>query len=155
MPEQHPSSQVSSRMTRPKRIAAVVVGLLLVVVVGSWALHADVARDATHRLPENVTELYFTQPNQLPTTAHVSGQELPLEFTIRNREGSPKTYNYRLIYSDGSTQVDLGQDTLVLADGQSRAFSRLVTIPAGQSRGRVSVVLSDKQQAIHWWIERN
>jgi len=48
---------------------------------------------------EKFTELYFTKPQELPKRIFPE-EEIPINFTIVNKEGKDVEYSYQLAYED-------------------------------------------------------
>lgn len=80
--------------------------------------------------PQRLTELYFTNPQQLPESIKAEDTQ-KVAFTIHNLEHQTTTYRYALIAMspDNNVQQVLGNGDLTLAHGQSRDIAQAMTIP--------------------------
>src|SRR5579871_1544981 len=99
------SARSSVKTIRPYLFAVGVIVLLLALSSILYReRHSAAIIDATARQRPTYTELYFTDPYRLPTTAR-SGQQLVLDFTIHNLEAKPLTYTYAVDFTtaDGRT----------------------------------------------------
>src|ERR1017187_4052808 len=83
---------------------AAAVLLLTVVLLFSAVSHTKAYVNATTHQPERFTELYFTSPLDLRTSAH-SSLSLPIQFTVHNREASNVTYTYQVAVTTASGQT--------------------------------------------------
>jgi len=151
MTEQTEDPNTSNRM--PKW--ALGLGVFLVLAISFMAIsHTRAYKLATTHQPERFTELYFTRPDALPASA-APGSRLPVAFTLHNQEAADTSYTYRITFTDPSGTVTLGTHSLRLKSGQQQAITQNVLVPAGDTRGEITVDLVHKDQSIHFWIERN
>jgi hypothetical protein len=114
---------------------------------------------------ERVTELYFTNYRQLPTSANAGAQQT-VAFTVHNLEHRTTDYHYKLtaVPEDEKTEHRLGSGNFTLTHNDSLNISRTVTIPMQDKRVAVKVTLkymgiasgestlSSQKQAIHYWV---
>ncbi|HLL67805.1 MAG TPA: hypothetical protein VK453_19130 [Micromonosporaceae bacterium] len=101
------------------------------------------------RQPTPYTELFFADPEQLPTE---SGNAKPTEFlfVVRNREGKAVEYRYVSRIVRAGTPMEIGRGSFVLSNGQTA--TRAVLMPATRSGERfvVSVALVDRPEVINF-----
>lgn len=115
--------------------------------------------------PERLTELYFTEPNQLPNG---SSSEQMIAFTVRNLEYQTTTYTYTILAeSEDEDEVEhvLGEGAFTLNQNQSGTTSKTVRLPSLSGRAKVRVVLdyegfnakggvlASHRQSIHYWTD--
>lgn len=151
MPEQHPST-----VSKPKAIAILaIVVIIAALVVGVYhERHTKDFVDATTHQPERYTELYFSNPTHLPTTA-TSGQQLSVDFTVRDVEARAMTYPYTIefITPDGGVLAQK-QASFHLPNGATQAIENNITVPAAyQGKAEVQILLTNLNQTIHFWIQ--
>lgn len=94
--------------------------------------------------PERLTELYFTEPNQLPNG---SSSEQMIAFTVRNLEYQTTTYTYTILAeSEDEDEVEhvLGEGAFTLNQNQSGTTSKTVRLPSLSGRAKVVLFLTTK-----------
>lgn len=105
--------------------------------------------------PEKLTELYFTDPNSLPTK-YVPGQTQDVKFTVHNIEYQTETYHYIIYESNesGSQTQQLVSSAFVL--GQNQYKNEAVSIPTADlgSRVKVEVYLSNVNESVDYWMNK-
>jgi hypothetical protein len=74
--------------------------------------------------PQKLTELYFTQPENLPST-YLPSQNEKISFTVHNLERRTMTYRYIIAEQpqDGSRQQTVASSTFTLRQGQYQPVS--------------------------------
>jgi hypothetical protein len=102
---------------------------------------------------EPLTELYFSDHLNLPTAAAVD-EPIRFSFTIHNLEGEDMVYEYAIevVYDDAVHSVV--EDSVVIADGFSETVDTAVAITEPFERARVEVLLENKGQSIHFWVDQ-
>jgi len=101
--------------------------ILVIVVSSSWwrpALTNQLNKWKLLPEPEKLTELYFTQPNDLPST-YVPGEAQKVNFTVHNIEYQTMTYHYKIIEEsqDGAQQQLLTSSSFKLGQNQYQSVS--------------------------------
>jgi hypothetical protein len=106
--------------------------------------------------PERFTELYFTDNQHLPTTFR-PGQIQTISFTVRNLERQTIIYKYGIMADAALDQklALLAHGNFVLHDGQTRTVKVPIQIDSIADRLAVSVVLTDQDQSIHYWVTKS
>ena len=115
--------------------------------------------------PERMTELYFTDYQQLHPSIGV-GTPQTVMFTVHNLEHQATTYHYVLSATskDDAVERPLGDGKFTLAHDQSLAVSKQVVLPpidkqlsievslqySGLNAGDTAPTL--QKQSIHYWI---
>lgn len=101
--------------------------------------------------PERYTELYFDQPQTLPSVW--PKQPVAFAFHVHNVEGEPVTYAYQVLESTAAGQQEVVKSgQLTLADGGAQDVPVVLVTKRTQVRTEVTVVLPETQQQIHFWI---
>ena len=135
-------------------IAATVVIILLILglvfhqpiknQLNSWKLLPE---------PERLTELYFTKPNNLPST-YTPGQSQTVSFTVHNLEYRTTAYPYQI-----SEQNQADTQSQTLAQGQftlkQNAYEHAVStivLPDLGSRVKVVINLPNLAESIDYWV---
>lgn len=159
---------------RIMRFRKVVVSLMAVsgiLGVGAMGfLHRDAfAKEANawHVLPqaEHFSELYFTNPGQLPKTFT---RDQTVTFTVHNLENRTTVYGFTIFATPAdtaSTEHELGEGTFTLDRNQSQVTKQHITLPPLLGRTAVRVMLHydqftvdhatprSHQQSINYWID--
>lgn len=118
-----------------------------------WVAQTEAFKLATTSQPEHFTELYFTDPLNLPT-ATAAGQTASVRFVVHNHEARDVTYTYelRIVAEDGKVQSAVERQVLV-PKGEAESITETITAPSTGDRSEVIVELKDKGQTIHFWLE--
>lgn len=128
---------------------------VLLVIVTYLGAHTPVLAAAFTHQPERYTELYFTNPEYLPSVA-TFGQELPVVFVVHNVEDKAMRYTYRIVVENAhGVSVSSGSRSLPLGNGQSDRVSGDVAAPSVSGRTQVQVQLVNVAESIHYWVEVN
>jgi hypothetical protein len=111
--------------------------------------------------PERLTELYFTDYNQLPKSL-VAGSTEKVTFTVRNLEHQTTTYHYKLIAtSEAQAEQTLSNGTFILKHDESQTAQEDIIVPASLG-SRISIKVDlyyqgkteDMQtQSIQYWTD--
>jgi hypothetical protein len=95
--------------------------------------------------PQEFTELFFTNPNRLPSVATRPGGRLPVRFAIRNREAALRTYAWSASASGQRSGRGFDSGRVVVRPGRS---VRIVTrLRPDCSTRRTNVVVRLRQPA--------
>jgi hypothetical protein len=113
---------------------------------------------------ERLTELYFSDYHQLPTTVR-SGVPEKLSFVVHNLEHQVTTYRYDFtIVSDTNKIQPLGAGEITLQDGASQLVHQTIVPPSYGSHAMVRVDLAytgiafgktiptHEAQSIDYWV---
>ena len=146
-PANHP---VISLLTNPLFLLSCSALLALLVCLVAWAVHTQVFVDATTHQPERFTELYFSDPTQLPTV--LSNQvPVPVNFVIRNFEARETDYTFQISFiSTNGSAATYGEGKLALAAGGAANITDFINVSGG-GQGEVVVQLLDQPESIHFW----
>lgn len=134
---------------------AALLGLVLIILI-STNVHAIKNQLKDWKLlpePERLTELYFTHPNNLPTT-YTPGQSQTVAFTVHNLEYKTEDYSYQIIENNQaeSQPIILTTGTFVLDQNQYGNINNPVTLGAIDSRMMVEVKLTNVNESIDYWV---
>jgi len=110
---------------------------------------------ATTHQPERLTELYFSNPQSLPTQ-YTQGKSLPVAFTIHNAEYQSMIYSYTItaVSSDGNQSQTLVINKVDMGDNQTMTIANSIVPTLLSPRISINVLLVNKNQSIHFWVER-
>ena len=111
-------------------------------------------RLSTTHQPERLTELYFTNPSNLPESYSAYGANQVL-FTIHNNEDHPVTYRYR-IYNATAPNESIIQ-TVTLSERSYRSVVGSVDhLPALDFGHQLEIIIEliDQKQTIDFWVSR-
>lgn len=115
--------------------------------------------------PERLTELYYSDHLNLPTT-YRPGVTQTFAFTVHNLEYRPTDYHFAITAETDSDAQPLGQGDITLNHDGSYQQSMTVTPPELGDRVKIVTTLtfegielgsrdlSDQTQTIHYWVER-
>lgn len=115
--------------------------------------------------PERLTELYFPDHAQLPTTFTPDALAI-VRFTIHNQEHQATQYYYILTVQAAGKEQLVGDGTITLAHNDSQNIVQTFSMPTLGDRQEIRVRLqydsipfgheatSSQTQAIHYWVNR-
>ena len=117
--------------------------------------------------PERLTELSFTNSNNLPTT-YTQGQLQTVSFTIHDIEYRTTKYTYTITQGNTNSQngIVLAQGNVMLAQNQSKALSIPITLTSQGASSQVDVNLkylriisdvknlSQESESIHYLVNK-
>lgn len=106
--------------------------------------------------PEKLTELYFTKPNNLPTT-YVAGSSQQVNFTVHNLEYQTMTYKYAIVeQNQNDTQHQtLAANSFTLEQGQYQSVSFTGSLVDMGKNARVVVELPTTDESVDYLITRS
>lgn len=149
------------RLSRRTSIAPIFVPLVILVVVGlGIGFHQQIKNqlNAWKLLPqpERLTELYFTQPNNLPST-YTPGQQQTVRFTTHNIEYQTETYQYKIVEQnqDGSQSQQLSSSSFTIKQGQYEGLNVGVTPVDLGTRVKIIIDLTTVNEQINYWVNRS
>ena len=124
-------------------------------VVIAWAILITIAIIILLRMPlgiEPLTELYFENHNNLPKQLSL-GQKAGFWFTIHNLEYRKMRYSYKVSYSFNNKTLLLKKGTVTVNNNQSLSIPVTFSINEPFTRAEVDVILIDKDNSIHFWVD--
>ena len=132
-----------------------ILALILISIISAPAIKHQLNSWKLLPQPERLTELYFTNPNNLPTT-YTPGQNQTVSFTVHNLEYRTTTYNYAIneVNQDGSVTQPLISDSFTIDQNQFKQVATAVTPIDMGSRVKISVELKTKNQAIDYLVTK-
>jgi uncharacterized membrane protein len=137
---------------------AIAVTLLVIVIIGIFNIHY--IKDRLHAWkvlpePERLTELYFTHPNNLPTT-YTPNQSQTVSFTVHNLEYRTTDYKYEIIESNNNLANPniLTSNNFILKQNEYRKLNvNIHTLDLGQ-RVNLKVELVNVNESVDYWLKR-
>jgi hypothetical protein len=105
--------------------------------------------------PERLTELYFTAPNNLPTT-YVAGGPQTVSFTVHNLEAKDMTYRYAVTETGdtASQPADLATGSFSLRSSGYNALNLTVTPIDMGPHATITVKLLNTNEVITYQVRR-
>jgi sucrose-6-phosphate hydrolase SacC (GH32 family) len=98
------------------------------------------------------TELYFTNPNNLPTTITKDTWYFA-PVTLTNHEGGQKTYKYTVTVFENGTQTKKNNGTVILSDSHSKALQVPYSVTTSGQKVLVVITLSNTNQRIQFYAQ--
>ncbi len=109
---------------------------------------------ATTKKPETFTELYFEDHTNLPKT-FADRHSYSFRFTLHNLEYKDFTYEYEVRSIDEFGSSLLNKNSVTLKHNEYRTIPvSFKTLKVTSKRFQVEVKILNKNQAIHFWIEK-
>lgn len=105
--------------------------------------------------PERLTELYFTQPNNLPAV-YTPGMPQALSFTVHNLEYATTAYHYTVEEQDeaGISQQALTSGDFTLRQNEYKTVDLNIYLPDMGPKTQVIVTLTNTQESIRYLVNR-
>jgi hypothetical protein len=153
MPTKHIARVFKTLSTRP--LVLFCLGSVLAAVIGltaAWAANTPAFADATTHQPERLTELYFSDPSQLPSTIK-AGKPLPVSFVVHNLEAEDMNYDYDITVAFGSSIETFEGHKFALANGATQDLTNNIAMPSVTGRVEIGVQLIGQPETIHFWTE--
>lgn len=153
-------NRLDKRTSPPNKSWIAAIGLGLAAIFAILAIAAFLyPQQLKHQLaisfvrqPTPYTQLYFTNPEELPGSFNVN-QKITFDFTIENDEGGTHTYTYTITLEDSRSRLVVDQQTVIIPD-MSSAVLPVTVVPKDQkSRYLISVNLKGMNQSIHFYAE--
>jgi uncharacterized membrane protein len=106
--------------------------------------------------PERLTELYYVNPNSLPST-YTPGVNQKFGFTVHNVEYRNTDYTYQIEEENqaGSQTVTLQQGSFWLSQNQYKTIDENVNLSDLGPRVQIVVNLSNVNESIDYWANRS
>lgn len=117
-------------------IISLVIGIIIVTVT------LVVARPE----PESFTELYFNNHQDLPK---YNQDAYEFSFSIHNLENKDINYKYQILVDDKIVLFD----TIEVKDKEEAVIPVSIEINKDFERARIQVLLPEKDQEIHFWVQ--
>ncbi len=137
----------------------VMVGIFTLVIIASVAFipTQSTIRNAfkqtlSHK-PEPITELYFTEPELIPTT-YTPGQIIELPFTVHNLENKNMKYYFQIALNDQVVTTE-PKNVNVQNGDTYRANQKIFIHPEQSGDLELSISLQNMPQSIHVRLQRN
>ena len=148
------------KLSQQRKVAFIVISLVSVGVIVIASLKAPQIKNQLNAWkllpqPEKLTELYYANSTQLPTT-YTPNQPQSFKFTTHNLEYQDLTYHYSVTaQADGSqTTTPISTGSFNLNQNQSTTTPITVTLPDLGPRVKVTVTLTTTNESIDYWVVR-
>jgi uncharacterized membrane protein len=142
--------------TKSRAFIALTIVLVAMLLAGLYKVHSTTAFvDATTHQPERYTELYFTNPTNLPVNV-VHGRQLAVAFTVHNLEARSMSYTYDVSFIAANGHVlSQKQGNLNESNDGSKAVTSSVSVPQTyRGKAEVQVALTNlENQSVHFWVQ--
>lgn len=126
---------------------------ILFVAASNQPQFRQALRFATTHQPERLTELYFSNPQTLPSAYH-PGEKIAVAFVIHNMEGTTKDYPYTIELQAPRTDIVAAHGSVRIFGGRRAKLTVPIAIRASAPRIAVVVLLPTKQQSLHFWLQK-
>ena len=131
--------------------AVLVVEMLFFLNVNRASIYDKLVTFDLIPKPEKMTELYFNNNADLPDSA-TSNQEIHFAFVIHNLETTDYQYIYVVFVTTSGTTHIVDRGTVLVKNNQYHVKNEKFHLMQSLGRQKVTVELTNKQQAIDFWI---
>ena len=142
------------RISKLLAISFVVSGAVTLMIVGFGYKSEIITVMAQNHLlpePENLTELYFENHNDLPKSI-TSGQKYEFTFTIHNLENKDMDYPYVVFLRTDEKKIILDEKSVNLKNGEFKMIKEELG-SLKNSKMKITVELVNRNQQIDFWME--
>lgn len=123
------------------------------VLLKSPSYFKEFSKTSLSKKPERFTELYFTDHLNLPKKIKL-GTPYSFEFTIHNLEYQDFTYHYELTAEIDEKKAVLGEGQFLLKHDEIKTLPLDFRIFKSFKRAKITLNLVNKNQPIHFWVEK-
>ncbi len=132
---------------------ALLVGVFILFNVNKVFIHDElIALDLLPK-PEKLTELYFNNGANLPSSA-TANQPIQFSFVIHNLETTDYQYKYAISVNANGTRQIVDSGTVLVKNDQYYVKYEKFTLMHVSGRQNVVVELTNKRQSIDFWISQ-
>jgi hypothetical protein len=133
-----------------------------VILIGGVLTFFNLKRDAIYNelvaldlipQPEKLTELYFNDHANLPSTA-TRNQAISFAFVIHNLEASDYQYTYDVSVNVHGTRRIVDSGNILVKNNQYYVKHEKFHLMTSEPGQKVVVELTNKHQSIDFWIRR-
>jgi len=156
VPPPTPQTLVATATGGHGRRTGLWLALVVVLVAGAVALGIANRHTVAHQIalsvshqPTPFTELYFNQPDALPTAVAPPGPGR-FGFTIANHQGHATAYAYTVTLASTNGAAVAARGTVQVADGRSTTEPVTFYPPSEETNYVVTVTLADRSETIHF-----
>jgi hypothetical protein len=106
--------------------------------------------------PEKITELYFTKPNNLPTSYSSNQTEVTM-FTVHNSEYRTVRYSYKIIEQSVNSKktVQLAQGEFTLFQNQYKRLDSMTRPADLGNNAEIKVELLNVNESVDYFVARS
>src|SRR3989344_6509010 len=132
-------------------IGAWLITLVLISMVFKTEIKQVMAQNHLLPEPENLTELYFENHNDLPKSI-TSGQKYEFTFTIHNLENKDMDYPYVVFLRTDEKKIILDEKSVNLKNGEFKMIKEEFG-SLNNLKMKITVELVNRNQQIDFWME--
>jgi len=133
--------------------ATLVVGMLIFFNLNRASINNELATLDLIPKPETLTELYFTDNANLPSTV-TSNQVISFAFVIHNLEAADYQYTYDVSVNANGTRQIVDSGNVLVKNNQYYVKDEKFNLMNSSGRQEVVVELTNKRQSIDFWTRR-
>ena len=130
-----------------------VVGMLIFFTLKRAAIYNELVTLDLIPQPENLTELYFNNHTNLPSSA-TRNQVISFAFVIHNLEATDYQYTYAVSINAHGTRRIIDSGNILVKNNQYCVKNEKIHLMTSEQSQEVVVELTNKQQSIDFWIRR-
>ena len=131
-----------------------VVGMIISYNLNRTSIYNELAALDLIPKPERLTELYFNNAANLPSSA-TSNQAISLAFVIHNLETTDYQYIYEVSVNVNGTRDIVDRGKVLVKNNQYYVKNENFNLMNSPGRQEVIVELTNKQQSIDFWFPPN
>lgn len=132
------------------RIAVAILIVLVLLVIFQYAMNGPDHRSGLVANRQVFTELYFSQPNSLPTV--LKHNQINVSFVIANYQGASHLYNWTADFVQGGIHHHLARGSVDVRNRDQQLIP-VVVVPSGiTGAGLFVVTLSSPHQMIDFHL---
>ena len=132
------------------RQASLLGGMLILFNLNRAFLYNELVTLDLIPKPEKLTELYFRDHADLPSSA-TSNQVIRFAFVIHNLETTDYQYTYHVSVKANGTRHIVDSGKVLVKNNQYQIKNQEFNLMNSLGRQEVVVELINKQQSIHFW----
>lgn len=131
-------------------------GIFVFIYYNSFqnTVHAKLSEYHLLPEPETFTELYFEDHIDLPKVA-IKEKVNDFKFTIHNLEYRTMKYPYTIYAEADGIKQELDKGTVTLPHDGYKTILESFSLVTDGKRTKITVLLTNKNQSIHFWMGEN
>jgi hypothetical protein len=132
-------------------VIVLIVGIAIFYSLNKEAVDNDLAALDLIPKPEKLTELYFNNNANLPSSV-TGNQAISFAFVIHNLETADYQYTYDVSVTANGIKRIIDSSSVLVKNNQYYVKNENFTLMKSSGRQKVMVELTNKQQWIDFWI---
>ena len=132
---------------------ALLIGVFILFNVNKAFIHNQLITLNLLPKPEKLTELYFNDSANLPSSA-TGNQAIQFSFVIHNLETTDYQYSYAISVNANGTRDIVDSGNILVKNDQYYVKYEKVNLMHASGRQNVVVELTNKRQSIDFWIQQ-